>query len=182
VLDGAALHLALNPGSAPSAARPLLRVGYLAMRRIADSIGVPVAEDPTPDDPLILTRQDFDDAVRWLRDSGWTMERSADDAWPHFRGWRVNYETAAHRIAYRLDLPPALWSGPRRAGRPSARPPWRPHDRKPGSATHGARQRPPGAPRPDPGLRSGGSRGVVPPGSAPGGSRGVVPPGSAQPG
>lgn len=132
VLDGAALHLALNPGSAPSEARPLLRVGYLAMRRIADTLGLPVASDPTPDDPLVLTRQDFDDAVRWLRDSGWILERSADDAWPHFRGWRVNYESAAHQIAYRLDLPPALWSGRRRPGRPSAQPPWRPNDRRPG--------------------------------------------------
>jgi hypothetical protein len=133
VLDGAALHLALNPGSAPSEARPLLRVGYLAMRRLAGTLNLPVAADPMPDDPLVLTRQEFDDAVQWLRDSGWTPERSADDAWPHFRGWRVNYESAAHQLAYRLDLPPALWSGPRRAGRPAAQPPWRPSDRKPGS-------------------------------------------------
>lgn len=134
VLDGAALHLALNPGSAPSEARPLMRVGYLAMRRLASSLNLPVAADPTPDDPLALTREEFDQAVHWLRDSGWTLERSADDAWAHFRGWRVNYEAAARQIAYRLDLPPALWSGPRRPGRPAAQPPWRPSDRRPPSA------------------------------------------------
>ncbi len=133
VLDGAALHLALNPSSAPSEARPLMRVGYLAMRRLAGALNLPVAADPTPDDPLTLTREEFDHAVQRLRDAGWIPERSAQDAWPHFRGWRVNYEAAAYQIAYRLDLPPALWSGPRLPGRPAAAAPWRPSDRKPQS-------------------------------------------------
>jgi hypothetical protein len=140
VLDGAALHLALNPESAPAEARPLMRVGYLALRRLASSVGLPVPRDPSPDDLLVLTREDFDEAVEWLRQAGWTLERSAEDAWLHFRGWRVNYEAAAHQLAYRLDLPPALWSGPRRPGRPAAVPPWRPNDRRPGSGkTAGAR-------------------------------------------
>jgi hypothetical protein len=131
VLDGAALHLALNPSSAPSEARPLMRVGYLALRRLAGALNLPVAADPTPDDPLTLTRQEFDHAVQRLRDAGWTVERSTEDAWAHFRGWRVNYEAAAYQLANHLDLPPALWSGPRRPGRPAAAPPWRPSDRRP---------------------------------------------------
>lgn len=134
VLDGAALHLSLNPSSAPHEARPLLRVGYLTMRRIAASLRLPVPDDPEPTDPISLTRADFDEAVRWLREAGWQTERRAEDAWPHFRGWRVNYEAAAYHLAYYLDLPPALWSGPRRPGREAARPPRRPTDRKPGLA------------------------------------------------
>jgi hypothetical protein len=132
VLDGAALHLALNPSSAPYEARPLLRVGYLTMRQLAANLRLPVADDPSPDDPIELTRAEFDQAVRWLRDAGWVTERSADDAWPHFHGWRVNYEAAAYQLAMHLDLPPALWSGPRRPGRPAAAPPRRPKDRRPG--------------------------------------------------
>ncbi len=131
VLDGAALHLALNPSSAPYEARPLLRVGYLTMRQLAINVGLPVPEDPAPDDPIELTRAEFDQAAQWLRDAGWELERSADDAWPHFHGWRVNYEAAAYRLALHLDLPPALWSGPRRPGRPAAAPPRRPRDRRP---------------------------------------------------
>jgi hypothetical protein len=134
VLDGAALHLALNPSSAPHQARPLLRVGYLTLRHLAAAMNLPAADDPAPTDPIDLTRADFDEAVRWLHEAGWQTERLADDAWPHFRGWRVNYEAAAYRLAYHLDLPPALWSGPRRRGRPAARPPLRPADRKPGLA------------------------------------------------
>ena len=38
VLDGAALHLALNPSAAPAEARPLLRVGYITMRQLASTL------------------------------------------------------------------------------------------------------------------------------------------------
>ena len=58
------------------------------------------------------------------------MSRPADEAWAHFRGWRVNYEAVAYALAYRLDAPPAPWSGPRRRFRgeshgagPADRPP-----------------------------------------------------------
>jgi hypothetical protein len=42
------------------------------------------------------------------------MERKAEEAWPEFVGWRVNYEQAAYAIAEAIDAVPALWSGPRR--------------------------------------------------------------------
>jgi len=131
VLDGAALHLSLNPSSAPHEARPLLRVGYVTLRRLATSMDLAVPTDPAPTDPIELTRAEFDEAVHWLHEAGWQTERLAADAWPHFHGWRVNYETAIYKLAYHLDLPPALWSGPRRPGRISALPPVRPADRRP---------------------------------------------------
>jgi hypothetical protein len=133
VLDAAALHLALNPESAPAEIRPLLRVGYIATRSIARTLNISVNDDPHPDDPLVLTKADFDEAVRHVADSGWTFEREPDDAWPHFRGWRVNYEAAVHGIAAHLDLPPALWSGPRTRLRPGAGRPRRPANREPGT-------------------------------------------------
>lgn len=40
--------------------------------------------------------------------------REPEAAWPHFVGWRVNYEQAAYAIAAAIDAVPALWSGPRR--------------------------------------------------------------------
>jgi hypothetical protein len=83
------------------------------MRAVSATLGLPVNEDPRPSDPLSLTRGEFDDAVAKLTAAGWTPERPADEAWPHFRGWRVNYEAAAHNIAAHLHLPPAPWSGPR---------------------------------------------------------------------
>ncbi len=42
------------------------------------------------------------------------VERTAEEAWPHFRGWRINYEAAAYKLVSGLDAVPARWSGPRR--------------------------------------------------------------------
>jgi hypothetical protein len=132
VLDAAALHLALCPDSAPVEARPLLRIGFTTMRAVARTLGVRVNEDPHPGDPLALPREEFDAAVRRLAEAGWTFERSAEDAWPHFRGWRVNYETAAYNVAAHLDLPSAVWSGSRARLGAIAAMPERPVNREPG--------------------------------------------------
>ncbi len=50
------------------------------------------------------------------------MERTPDQAWPHFQGWRVNYESIAYRLAYAIDAVPAAWTGPRRSGEPPVTP------------------------------------------------------------
>ena len=132
VLDAAALHLALNPGTAPPEARPLLRVGYITMRKLARNLGLPVTEDPHPDDPLALTREEFGAAMDRMRRAGWVFERDPDEAWPHFHGWRVNYEAAAYALTSFLDLPPAVWSGPRPRHRAPPQLPARPPHREPG--------------------------------------------------
>ncbi|GAA4052670.1 hypothetical protein GCM10023063_46230 [Arthrobacter methylotrophus] len=54
--------------------------------------------------------QDFQAAVELLRTVDYPVEVSAEQAWPHFRGWRVNYE----EVAYAIDAPPSMWSGPGR--------------------------------------------------------------------
>jgi hypothetical protein len=88
-------------------------MGYTALRRISDSLGWKYEHDPMPDDPIQLTPAEFADAVRLLHDVGFATERDADEAWPHFKGWRVNYEDLAYRWAARVLAPPAPWSGSR---------------------------------------------------------------------
>jgi len=122
VLDGAAMHLALAPSSAPSQARLCLRMGFTAFNRIARTLGWEVDPDPSAEGPIQLTYEEFADAVDALRDAGFPMERTAEAAWPDFVGWRVNYENAAYRLADRLTAPPAPWSGPRRHLRSGPKP------------------------------------------------------------
>jgi hypothetical protein len=75
-----------------------------------------------------------------LDEAGWVFERTPDEAWLHFRGWRVNYELAGYGIAAYLDLPKAMWSGPRRrSGREMA--PARPAHREPAAGQKGSPQR-----------------------------------------
>lgn len=116
VLDAAALYLALSPSRAPTQARYLLRTGFIALRDLAEASGAIVDRDPMPDDPIVLTRADFDEALAVIDRAGFPIERDPDTAWSNFRGWRVNYEDAAYALAAFVIAVPAPWSGERRLG------------------------------------------------------------------
>lgn len=139
MLDAAALHLALNPYSAPSSARWLMRMGIVSFREIAASLRLPFDPDPKPDDPISLAREEFDEGVARLTQVGWKPERDLDTAWRHFHGWRVNYEQTAYALALQVEAPPAPWSGPRRIAR-RVIPPARPPHREPSDAADGIRE------------------------------------------
>jgi hypothetical protein len=143
VLDAAAMHLALDPESAPSQARLCLRMGFTLLQRIASSLGWEVDRDPDPEGPIELGFAEFEAAVAMLVSSGFPMERTAEEAWPDFRGWRVNYEVIAYRLSDRLVAPPAQWSGPRRHLRTGAVAPRRPPQRRPGGGSDIPYERPP---------------------------------------
>jgi hypothetical protein len=132
VLDSAAIYLAVAPNEAPSSARLCLRMGFTGLRRIADLLNIPYEVDPHPDDPIDLSFEEFQQGLQHIARVGWEFERTPEEAWAHFRGWRVNYESVAYALADRIVAPPALWSGPRRhlPGPPMA--PWRPPQRAPG--------------------------------------------------
>jgi hypothetical protein len=115
VMDAAAMELALNPANPTSGTiRIGLRGGFTCLREIARSEGIPYNSDPDPDDDIQLTFEEFSQGVDMLRYSGYPIERTAEEAWPHFRGWRINYESTAYAVAYMIDAVPAPWSGPRR--------------------------------------------------------------------
>jgi hypothetical protein len=134
VLDGAAMHLALAPGTASSQSRLCLRMGFTALNRIAKVLRWEVDPDPNPEGPIDLTFEEFEEAVEMLLHVGFPMERTAEEAWPDFRGWRVNYETVAYHLCDRLTAPPAPWSGQRRHLRSGVVAPLRPPQRAPGLA------------------------------------------------
>jgi hypothetical protein len=132
VLDGAAMHLAVAPHGASSQARLCLRMGFTAFNRIAHTLGWEIDPDPNPAGPIRLTYEEFEQAVGLLSEVGFSMERTAQEAWPDFVGWRVNYETVAYRLADRALAPPAPWSGARRNLRTGTVAPRRPPQRSPG--------------------------------------------------
>ncbi|MDQ1710898.1 MAG: hypothetical protein QOE45_348 [Frankiaceae bacterium] len=113
VLDSAALHLALNPSARGSEARLCLRMGFTCMRDICRALGIAYDPDPRPDTALRLTYEEFLAGVARLEAVGYPIERSPEEAWPHFRGWRVNYEQQCYAVARAVEAVPAIWSGPR---------------------------------------------------------------------
>jgi hypothetical protein len=130
VLDAAALYLALSPSRAPTQARYLLRTGFTALRDLAEISGAAIDRDPLPDDPIVLTRAEFDQALAVLHRASFPIERDPDTTWAHFRGWRVNYERAAYELAAVVMAVPAPWSGQRRLGQATV-PVLRPRHRSP---------------------------------------------------
>ncbi len=113
VLDSAALFLALAPERAPTEARLCLRMGFVSLRDIADTIGMDYEPDPFPDDPIELTFEEFEAGVNRLEEVGFPTDRGAGEAWGDFAGWRINYEQLAYAIADRVVAAPGPWSGTR---------------------------------------------------------------------
>jgi len=130
-MDAASMQMALNPLTAPAAARPFLRMGIVCLRSIARVTDLPYVADPMPDDPIQLTVGEFREATERVLAVGWEPERTVEDAWPHFRGWRVNYEAVAYQLALLIDAPPGPWSGGRRGRLESSMIPLRPPHRAP---------------------------------------------------
>jgi hypothetical protein len=114
VLDSAAMHLALNPSLRVSEARLCLRMGFTSLREVCGAMGIAYDPDPLPDAPIALTYEDFVAGIARLEAVGYPMERTAEEAWPDFRGWRVNYEAQCYALAWEVEAVPAVWSGPRR--------------------------------------------------------------------
>ena len=69
--------------------------------------------------------------MQLVRETGFPVERTSEEAWRHFRGWRVNYEALAYRLADRVVAPRAPWSGERRHLPLELMPPKRPPHRIP---------------------------------------------------
>ena len=115
ILDAAALYLALLPDAVGIVqARLCLRGGFTCLGNIARALRIPIPENADPNDGIMLSYDEFVVAVERLRRVDFPLERPLDEAWLDFQGWRVNYEAAAYALAWAVDAPPALWSGPRR--------------------------------------------------------------------
>jgi hypothetical protein len=130
-MDAAAMQLSLNPLTAPASTRPFLRMGVVCLRSLARVTGFKFPADPHPDDPIELSFEEFQFGVNRVLKVGWEAERTAEEAWPHFRGWRVNYESLAYHLATLVDAPPGPWSGTRRGRLESSLVPVRPPHRAP---------------------------------------------------
>ncbi len=129
VLDSAAMYMALCPTTAPNQARLCLRMGFTCLRTLADTFSIPYNPDPMPDDPLVVTYDDYVKGVERLQQIGFPLERTAEESWQDFRGWRVNYESNALALAELIVATPGPWMGGRVAG--MTIPTKRPVDRTP---------------------------------------------------
>ncbi len=113
VLDAAALYLSCLDGVQQGPAGVCIRSGFLTLRRLADFFGIEFDSDPAPDDPISISRAEFDDAWRRLEEEGLPLKADQDQAWRDFAGWRVNYDTVLLALAEVTVAPYAPWSSDR---------------------------------------------------------------------
>ncbi|MDP9234364.1 MAG: hypothetical protein M3P01_07415 [Actinomycetota bacterium] len=130
VMDSAALYQSISPEAAPAESRLVIRMGFTCLRNIAEVMSIPYDPDPFPDDPIQLTFDEFMDGINRIQGIGFEMERTPEEAWPHFHGWRVNYEATAYAIADMVSAPPGPWSGQRSRLAGITIEPQRPADRR----------------------------------------------------
>ncbi len=115
VLDLAALHNAVVDFPHDARADMFLRSGYLSLRRIAGSFDIAFDPDPRPDDPISVTRAEFDAVCAELGAVGVPLVADLDQAWRDFAGWRVNYDRVLVALAALVLAPPAPWVSDRAA-------------------------------------------------------------------
>ena len=118
VLDTAAMRLALVD-IPPTPQAPLcIRSGYLCLREIAGFFGFDYDDSPAPDDPISVTRDEFDEVCRMLIEAGVPVHADHDQAWRDFAGWRVNYDRVLISLAAFVMAPYAPWVSDRSAVEP----------------------------------------------------------------
>lgn len=113
VLDSAAMVLAAVdlPTSAPAAL--CIRSGFLCLRDVADQFLIPYDDDPSPQDPISVSRAEFDTCCSALQAAGVPLVADRDRAWRDWAGWRVNYDSVLTGLASLVEPPPAPWSSDR---------------------------------------------------------------------
>ena len=109
VLDTAALTLSVVDIPRDAKAMLTIRAGYVALQDIASFFGIPYNATPTADDPISISRQEFDAVCAELEASGVPLKSNRDIAWRDFKGWRVNYDIPLIQLAALTSAPYAMW-------------------------------------------------------------------------
>ena len=113
VLDCAAIAASVLDQPRDARADIMMRTGWFALRRICDFYGIAYDPDPAPDDPISITRHDFDMLCIELFAAGIPLKADRDQAWRDYAGWRVNYDIPLLSLCSLIDAPPAKWSSDR---------------------------------------------------------------------
>ncbi len=109
VLDAAALTASTVDIPRDSRADLCIRAGYLALQNIASFFEIPHDPRPRPDDPISISRAEFDSAYDRLAAANVPLRPDRDDCWQHFAGWRVNYDKVLLALAELTAAPIAEW-------------------------------------------------------------------------
>jgi hypothetical protein len=110
LLDAAAFWLtAVGDHPLDPDAQLCIRAGYIALRHIADNQGIAYDPDPRPDDPISISRDEWEREFQRMADAGMPMSADREAAWNAWKGWRVNYDRVLIELARLVEAPFAPW-------------------------------------------------------------------------
>lgn len=118
VLDTASLVTSVVDRPRSGEAQLMIRTGFLCLRRLCNFFNIQYDPDPRADDPISITRREFDLVLVELEAAGVPLKADRDQAWKDFAGWRVNYDTPLIALAALVTAPRARWSSDRNFPRP----------------------------------------------------------------
>jgi hypothetical protein len=114
IMDGAALMSSIIDVPRTPEAQLCIRAGFVALRHIADFFRIKYHPDPHfPDQPISITREEFEEACDTLAAAGVPIKTDRDQAWQDFAGWRVNYDSVLVELCDVVSAPYAPWSSDR---------------------------------------------------------------------
>ena len=109
VLDAASIYASTLDVPRSPPAELCIRSGYLCLRAIADFYSIPYDTEPSPGDPIAVSREEYDEIYDRLAADGLPLRADRDQAWRDFAGWRVNYDTVLIVLAGLVMAPYAPW-------------------------------------------------------------------------
>ncbi|MEP7290848.1 MAG: hypothetical protein ABI835_03645 [Chloroflexota bacterium] len=109
ILDTAALLASTVDVPNNPQAQLMLRAGYLALRRIADYFSIDYEPNPTPDDFISISQDEYNLVYDQLVEGGVPVKADREAAWRAFRGWRVNYDRVLLALAALTMAPYTQW-------------------------------------------------------------------------
>jgi hypothetical protein len=101
-----------------------IRAGFVALREVAGFFGFDYVDDPDPDDPISISRDEYDEVCAVLESRGLPLKADREQAWRDFAGWRVNYDGVLLALAAFVSAPYAPWISDRSPVQPVPRYGW----------------------------------------------------------
>lgn len=113
ILDAAAFSRSVLDIPRDPQADLCIRAGFITLRRICDFFRIPYNINPKPDDPISISRAEFDAVCQDLKAQDVPIKADLDQAWRDFSGWRVNYDVPLLALCSLTMAPYAPWSSDR---------------------------------------------------------------------
>ena len=113
VLDSASIVASTLDRPRDPRAELCIRAGYICLQRIANVFDIPYDPEPSPSDPISVSRSEYDEVYDALVAKGIPVKDDRDQCWRDFAGWRVNYDIPLVALTVLIIAPPAPWSSDR---------------------------------------------------------------------